>query len=74
MKKSAGKLSKSYKVEHEKEKRETSGALYKFRPNMAKLIKFNGWGTEKEVKKVISEYIKANNLYRKDREELDISR
>jgi hypothetical protein len=61
--------------EEQAEKKEHSGpALYKFRPNMAKLLMFNGWGTEKEIKTVISDYIKTKGLYRKDNEEIDVTR
>lgn len=56
------------------EKKKPPKDLYKFRPNMAKLLKYNGWGTKKEVKKAISDYVKARSLYRKDLDELDVAK
>ena len=56
------------------EKKKSVRDLYKFRPNMAKLLKYNGWGTKKEIKKVISDYVKTKSLYIKDLDELDVTK
>ena len=47
--------------------------LYKFRTDMAKLMNFFEWAEEREMKRVISEYIKKHNLYDKQNQQLLIA-
>ncbi len=43
---------------------------FKFRNDMAQLMKFRTWATEKEMKKIIQDYIVKKEIYDKKAEEL----
>ena len=55
------------------QKKSNPGPLYKFRPNIGKLMKFNEWATEKEIKKIILDYMKEKCPYYQYKDEFDIS-
>jgi len=48
--------------------------LYQFRPNMARIIGYTSWGTEKQIKKAIQSYAKSRGIYNKEKKRLEVAR
>jgi hypothetical protein len=47
---------------------------YQFKPNLARIIGFDGWASEKEIKLKIQEYSKARKIYDSEKKILDLSK
>lgn len=51
---------------------EKNQKLYKMKPDLASVIKFYEWTTEKEIKQEIQKYIRQKNLYNKKKKEVEV--
>lgn len=55
-------------------KHEKDTVRYQFKPNVARIMNFSGWGTEKEMKLKIQEYAKIKKLYNSENKILDLTK